>query len=357
MDKGDYRRALNALRGFAAIWVMVYHARYFSDYPWFEIPGVRYGYLGVDFFFVLSGMIISHVYMQPMRDAGWGAYAHFLWLRVARLWPVHAALMAAMLIATLASGRTLTVSDWWDWFTLTAMVRQWFLPEGQAWNSPAWSISAELFAYAFVFPLALYLVRDRSWPQAGRLLCLLGLAVLGVVLAGTGGSLNASQSSGPLLRVIGGFLLGAGLFCLFGRSMVSARWDRAIVGGIVLFGIGAALPRGADLILLASTTALTLGANLSSGRLARMLSCRWLYLLGEWSFALYLVHIPVSRTMIFFARHTGTEQGARFALMVFLVSFVAAAILHKFVEIPSRRYLRDRFERLRPAQSSRVAAT
>ncbi len=58
----DYRPQLNAIRAAASIWVVVYHFRYFSDYTWFEVFSVRKGYLGVDVFFILSGLVIARLW-------------------------------------------------------------------------------------------------------------------------------------------------------------------------------------------------------------------------------------------------------------------------------------------------------
>lgn len=67
---------LEAMRGFAAIWVLLHHAKQSVDHfagdmgskPWFAN-----GFLGVDFFFVLSGFIIAFSsYRLALRMAGGG---------------------------------------------------------------------------------------------------------------------------------------------------------------------------------------------------------------------------------------------------------------------------------------------
>ena len=342
MGGREHRTPINALRGFAAIWVVVYHFRYFSPYPWHSLPIIPKGYMGVDFFFVLSGLIISHVYLDRMVKAnGWAEHARFLALRIARIWPLHAFIMLAMLVAALWHGTALTGRDWSDWLSLTLLVRQWLMPPNYVWNSPAWSVSAELFAYAFVFPLVIYFARQNARPQAAWRMMLVGLALLCALLV-AGETLNATKGMGPLVRVTGGFFLGAGLYCwLYGKQM-SNRWDIALVLGTAGFPV--ALWVDSDLAVLTALMALTVGAYMSTGPIARLLSARPLFLLGEWSFGLYLLHIPMFEAARFFSRQMGIERGITFCVAVLVLSVACAAMLHSLIETPARKAARVRIE-------------
>lgn len=72
---------LDALRGVAALCVMMHHAEQFYGHP-----GVfAHAYLAVDFFFMLSGLVISDVYAT--RFASGMNLSRFLVVRVKRLWP------------------------------------------------------------------------------------------------------------------------------------------------------------------------------------------------------------------------------------------------------------------------------
>lgn len=345
MTARDHRPALNALRGFAALIVVVYHFRYYSPFPWFEtFPALSVGYLGVDFFFVLSGLVISHVYLDGFL-AGRESLPHFLFLRISRLFPVHALIMVAMLVCTLAGGRAISGKAMADWISLTFLVREWLIPHNYAWNSPAWSVSAEMFAYAFIFPLVVAIARRRDRGAAGLTLLGFGIAVL-AILGVAAGTLNIIPSGGPLIRVTGGFMVGAGIYCLLSLRKRGANWDAAIVGGAAL--MPAAIPLGSDFAVLTVLTVITAGAYMSTGKVAAWLASRPLYFFGEISFSLYLCHIPIFEAAKKVAEFSGIARGPAFCVMTAGICLLAAAALYKLVEVPARSALRRWWDTRRP---------
>jgi peptidoglycan/LPS O-acetylase OafA/YrhL len=337
MPVRDHRPALNALRGFAALLVVAYHYRYYSPFPWFEaFPALASGYLGVDFFFVLSGLVISHVYLDPFL-AGRGSLPHFLFLRISRLFPVHALIMIVMLICYIASGRAITGSQTVDWISLTFLVREWLVPQSYAWNSPAWSVSAEMFAYTFIFPFVVAIARRGERDAAGLSLLGFGIAAL-AILELTTGTLNIIPFGGPLIRVAGGFMVGAGTYCLLTTRQRSARWDAAIVGGGAL--IPALIPLGSDLALLTALSIITVGAYMSTGKIATWLANRPLHFFGEISFSLYLCHVPVFAAAKNAADVLGITRGPLFCVVTTGICLLTAVALYTLIEVPARRTLR-----------------
>ena len=95
---GEFR-ALTGLRIVAAAWVVAFHfhftpldgvataARAFG-------PLVSAGALGVDLFFVLSGFVIAHTYLDRLGPAlRVAATARFFWARAVRIWPAYAVVL------------------------------------------------------------------------------------------------------------------------------------------------------------------------------------------------------------------------------------------------------------------------
>ena len=60
-------RALTTLRFVAALWVVLYTAWPHLDVSWVPVA-VTKGYLGVETFFILSGFLLSHVYLEAAGE-------------------------------------------------------------------------------------------------------------------------------------------------------------------------------------------------------------------------------------------------------------------------------------------------
>lgn len=153
--KADHIASLDGLRGVAAVMVVLYHGRYW-------LPGgplFQSGYLAVDFFFCLSGFVISYAYDARLRQ-GMTAWT-FLRMRLIRLYPMIAigtAFAALLLVyqnqlAHVSPARTLYTA------LLPFAVLPNFFPGGPHTelfpvNRPLWSLFFEIainMTYAISF--------------------------------------------------------------------------------------------------------------------------------------------------------------------------------------------------------------
>jgi peptidoglycan/LPS O-acetylase OafA/YrhL len=152
--------SLTSLRGYLAAWVVLGHfwQEFLSLLPGlaFLSPWVEHGHSAVPGFFVLSGWVLAHNYRQAFRhgEVGW---LRFLGLRLARLYPVHLAMLASvgvLVVGAAVIGRS--PGEAYGLRSLAAqllLVQAWVPGMALTWNYPAWSISSEWFAY-LLFPLA-----------------------------------------------------------------------------------------------------------------------------------------------------------------------------------------------------------
>src|SRR6476660_10485134 len=112
---------------------------------------------GVDLFFMPSGFVLTWNYLDRMGESfSIRSTLHFLWLRLARVWPVYLVtlhLALAWIIFTLYVGHLPSpVADQLSavsYARQVLLVQMWFQPffDGSSWDGPAWSISAEWLAY------------------------------------------------------------------------------------------------------------------------------------------------------------------------------------------------------------------
>lgn len=190
-------KQLTGVRFIAAAWVVLYHYQ-----PAIAAAGLlfpllheflRVGSLGVDLFFALSGFILTHTYLNKIGPKfTWKGAGHFLWLRLARIYPAHFVMLNVAGLAVLAAsiaGRSDADRSWlnpWSYIQQLLLIQEWGPNPQRGWNFVAWSLSMEWLAYiifAFVLVLILWRVRDRlpTWVLALiAFLCLLPLLYIGL---------------------------------------------------------------------------------------------------------------------------------------------------------------------------------
>lgn len=131
-------QAFDALRGVAAIAVLFHHAERELHLP--EL--FAYGYLAVDFFFLMSGFVIAAAYEKRMRDGL--SFAAFAWIRLERLWPMMA-LGACLGLAAMMWGGAADTSTWIGGVSALIMIPlAWQAAVLFPVNVPEWSIFFEL---------------------------------------------------------------------------------------------------------------------------------------------------------------------------------------------------------------------
>ena len=345
-------KPLTALRFAAAIWVVSY--TYWPQLAGAVTPAlVTKGYLGVEMFFVLSGFILSHVYLQGFGE-GRFRYGSFLWARIARIYPLHIAIMAGLgalgVAATL--GGVAFGTDLINWPAFPAnvlLLHAWGLAPQAAWNHPSWSISAEWFAYLTFPAFAWAAWRLKARPTlavTGALILLFGLYAVFQRLAGF--SLTEATFRWGALRIVPCFAYGCAVYLLWRSGAIARRgqaigWSLAFATlAIVLGQIGAP---DATLVTVFGGLILALASLTSTG--SRLLTGPVGVYLGEISYSVYMVCFPwlLVCTKLLEQLH-GTDQFPLPLWLGLMVGVVpAAALLHHLIERPARTVLRRWAER------------
>jgi peptidoglycan/LPS O-acetylase OafA/YrhL len=363
-------KALTGLRIIAAVWVVLFHFRPLlrDAAPGFRdalSPVLNCGAQGVDLFFILSGFVLTWNYLDRM---GWSwstrSTVHFLWLRLARVWPVYLVtlhLAALWVVFTLHVGHV----PWQDLngFNAVSYVRQvllvqlWFQPffDGSSWDGPAWSISAEWLAYLLFGLLVLVIFRAAQATRARSLIWLAVAASLPpVVMLLVSGQFYTPWSWLP--RIVMQFTAGALVAAAVTRLRLTERGRRlagygslllmaAMVG--LLYLLDAHPLHGVqdtgglvDVLFVPLVMTLAIGA----GSLPALLSTRLMVFGGQISFCVYMVHELVHTAWIWAAEQFQlTLQGGVGKLIVaglLAITLIAATVLFYLVEEPARRWMR-----------------
>ncbi|WP_176247531.1 acyltransferase family protein [Mesorhizobium australicum] len=171
--------ALDSWRGLAAVFIILFHAQVASHVR--DASLVRAGEMFVDFFFVLSGFVIAHAYSGRLSTGA--DFGRFMVLRVGRVFPLH--LVMLILFILMETGKSLAPSlgaagdaAFTGTNDILAIPTNVILlhvgtHDQLTWNTPAWSIAAEMVAYV-AFGLAALLLGRFLWMAA----------VAGAVLSG-----------------------------------------------------------------------------------------------------------------------------------------------------------------------------
>jgi peptidoglycan/LPS O-acetylase OafA/YrhL len=364
VQRSEVFTALNGLRFLAALAVVCYHyARRtdgFAGYPRAIQSLIECGPAVVGFFFVLSGFVLAHRYLQDgSKDQ---TKAAFYWARFARIYPAYilafllffpGAVEKYIMHPTPGTGGPAT-------FVLSAglyclMLQAW-TPLAQSWNGPSWSLSVEAFMY-LIFPFIGYRLRALT----GRATVLIALAAwsvpVGVVSLYELGFISQHTwqsylTNNPLLWTPL-FVMGiCAVKFLPAWNRVGLRTAAAIstAGLAVLLGLAAIWPAAAIDIFISGGVAPLLVAvvvffSRSTGGIAKIIGGEIFNTLGKASYVLYIIHAPVwhywQMAMDYITRTRPLPSATpswQFWLFVPVLVFISL-VVERFVEAPTRVWL------------------
>ena len=369
-DTKSHYDLLDGFRGVAALMVMWYHV--FEGYAFAggtTIENFNHGYLAVDFFFILSGFVISYAY-----DDRWSknfTMKEFFKRRLIRLHPmvIMGAVLGAITFCIQGSvqwdGTHIAISM----IMLSLLCTILFIPampgvgyevrgNGEMFplNGPCWSL---FFEYIGNILYALF-IRRLSTKALTVLVVLLGAGlatfaitdVSGYGNIGVGWTLDGINFVGGLLRMLFPFSMGMLLSRNFKPIKVRGAFWICTAILITLFSIP--YLEGSEpictngiyeafCIIVAFPILVWIGASGSTTDKSSTKVCKFL---GDISYPLYVIHYPFM--YLFYAWLIKNQlftfnQTWQVALGVYAWNILIAYLCLKFYDEPIRKYLAKRF--------------
>ncbi len=349
--------ALTGLRFFAAIGVVLYHfaGPIAAQGPRVFAHCIASGFVAVSFFYVLSGFVLAYSYIDRGGEM-LGSRRSFWVARFARIYPAYflAFLLAAPFnilwtlrvnhlstaVAKLVTGAVSVLTLQQAWTPWTA----WY------WNFPAWSVSVEAFFY-LAFPFLVPFLKKasiRSCLAAAGALWITSLIppILLCLVHGSGAGQDRWQMAvefTPILRLpefVMGLVLGrAYVLGLRGTPKLNKMLSYASLLAIfACLAASAAIPRpllaGGALAPLFAVLIFSLADG--NGLPARFFSLSFLVLLGDASYGIYILQIPVAYLL-----GVPPPLYSPRVLAIYLAVLIVGALLSwRFVESPMRLRIR-----------------
>ncbi len=311
---GTHLAVINALRGIAALSVCWFHVSGLLPSAPATLIG-RYGFMGVQVFFVVSGFVIPYALHRGHYQLS--MLGRFLAKRMLRLHPPY-----ITVVAVLAASRWIANTAGLHPYAITGpqvLAHLAYLNAilGLPWLLDSfWTLAIE-FQYYLAISLLFRLLARRGWATT-------------LAIAATSGAASMLLPSGDYLpHYLPFFALGIAAFRRLSLK-VSLSETLLLLATATVFG---QITYGTIAALVGLTTAILI--------LFAAYSNRILDALGNISYSLYLTHPLLTSIVITQGRSLITDDPS--AQTVLLTAAVAASVLgawplYRFVELPSKRW-------------------
>jgi hypothetical protein len=347
---------LDSWRGIAAMCVVLMHF-YFNNHL-HELAFIQNSFLFVDFFFVLSGFVITHTYYHSLQ--GLAGLRLFIIKRFARLWPLH--FTATMMIIVMYMIKEI-LSNYLNFHTSSTIISNSIedfsvslflnlILAHDVWpfnyndfNGPSWSISVEFFTYILFALLAVYL--KRRWHK----IVWLALSLIGATVIFKYSPQFLENQTLGIFRCFYGFFLGCITYQMRNlplRSTTSVELVAVVFMYLIMSKVGYGVMN--MLTPLVFAFAIFVFAQ-ERGRISCLLRTKAFRVLGTLSYSIYLTHYIFIYLTTFVAKAIeqvlqhdvrgvqGIPIANQWVMDFFTLLFVAIVVgfsflTYKYIEIP-----------------------
>jgi peptidoglycan/LPS O-acetylase OafA/YrhL len=377
--------SFDAIRGIAAIVVVIYHWQLFyyandtwvpsaidkTALPFYPYLSIVYNdaVIAVDLFFLLSGFVFFWLYADRIAARKIN-FRKFIIFRLSRLYPIH--LVTLVSVAVLQwlmfknAGHYFIVqfNDTYHFILNLLFMQSWGIEKGASFSGPSWSASVEVFLYLVFFIICYLKLQNKKWLlflfiPAGIFLqyyyTLIGKGMYSFFLGGLVYYLylwmtkeNRPQKYLPVL-IVCTVLFWVLFFAEYQLSYLRDIWLKLYLhvfpyktseSAQAAFELG---KKFAFRTFVSPCTIITLTLwETSKG----MISKKWA-VLGNCSYAMYLIHFSLQITFVLVADAFHINRLALRSpitlIIFFLILLPLSIIIHYYFELPAQEKLRERF--------------
>lgn len=344
--------SLTSLRFFAALGVFLHHMGIFNSVENENIKNMaKYffnGYVGVTFFYILSGFIINYSYNNHLAGKRFDI-KDFLFFRFTRIIPVH---LFTLIVFIFLFNKLSELPEMLSVLAANGMLVHSLIPSSTyyfSFNAVSWSISCELFFY--VSFCGLILLSSRT--LAVLLSFIIAIQIIFIIYPLPVISAHWLFYINPFFRV-SDFIIGM-LFC---RWYCSNQYTPGVnlssfleLLSIALLGVTIFIATNNvqnmnvryDLLFIIPMLIILIVFSFNNGVISKLLSCRPFVFLGEASFAFYMIHLMVINKLPEFLTITSTNINSVlvYAFAAFIISLTLASFVFIFIEKPINKYARS----------------
>ena len=342
----DQIKPLTSLRFFFCLMVFFCHINFLNNSENLFLLTISKnifseGYIGVSFFFILSGFILSYNYLDKFRSNQITHKVFFI-SRFSRIYPLY---ILTFLISLPLVIKTI-LSNPFEYFILSIIhlsLLQSFIPLIGVYfnfNSPSWSISDEMFFYLmtpFLFSVLLY----SKNKIISIILTLITLLFLGMFFVPVKYHHSIFYIN-PFVRILD-FILGILIFLLFKRikTIEIPKWHMnclefcSIIIFILFFIYHNNIPHvyRFSIYYWIPISLIILIFSFEKGIVSKTLSNKIILYLGEISFGFYMIHQLVIRYYVIIINKIGFQESfINNTVIIFIITLILSIISFEIFE-------------------------
>lgn len=351
--------SLTSLRFFFALAVFFSHLTFVETdlqwYNWLKNKVFFEGYLGVGFFFILSGFVLALNYQNKINKPHEFSLKNFYINRVARIYPLHVLTFFMMIPFVF-------LQDLWNPLAagLNLFLLQAYVPIQEIFfsvNNPSWSISTEFFFY-ILFPFFVMMLYKYKFT---RFIPLIAIPI--IIISAPYVDIDFEKGIyyiNPLVRSLD-FLLGIILYNEYRRFSYVLK--------NVNFTVGSFIEVGAFLVLLLffifhedvnrvfrygiyywlPMALIIVSFSIEKGFVSKILNHKILIYLGEISFSFYMIHMIVIKygNLWFPDLNDFVKIG-----LYFVVAIVLSILTFEYFEKPINKWIKKKYKQRLEAKNA-----